>query len=136
VVFCEDFDQAKRRYKELLVHGGDSENKGQMYYLFDPEEEDPAEKGKNTRLFKALDGKAEPSCIVTWQVGIRGINYWKQCYPVAWFAIKAKSDYEQFLGRSNREFPAQIEQRGAVVVPSADARNLSREEFESKLLNE
>ena len=55
------------------------------YFLYDPEEENPTEKTKNTKLFKTLDNFSKVRCIVTWKVGIRGLTYWKECLAVAWF---------------------------------------------------
>ena len=52
-------------------------------------------------------------------VGMREINFWEQCMPIAWFDLGTKTNYEQFLGRSNREFPAKLEQRGAIVINNA-----------------
>lgn len=119
-----DLDEARARLQQLAAAAGSEEH----YYLFDPEEADPQEKGKNTRLFNGLDNlesgsttASKVNCIVTWQVGIRGINYWKQCYPVAWYPLQRASDYEQFLGRSNRQYPQQMTQRGAVILAPSTA---------------
>ena len=102
------------------------------YYLFDPEEDEPVEKARNTRLFKHLETNKDVNCIFTWQMGIRGITYWKQCYPVAWFDVKTKNDYEQFMGRSNREVPAITTQKGALIVK--DAAKIQQDTFEAGLL--
>jgi hypothetical protein len=45
---------------------------------FDPEAADQ----KNWKLVKELD-QNEVDIVVTWQVGARSVNYWKQCLPIA-----------------------------------------------------
>ena len=87
-------------------------------------------KAKNTKFFNKINENKKVYCVVTWQVGIRGINYWNQCYPVAWFHVETNANYQQFMGRSNREFPAKTAQRGAVIV---EALPMNQKEFEQTL---
>lgn len=90
VVFCEDMDEAKNRLTELKRDAGDDQDR---YLLLDPEAETAAI-DKALKTLSSLEVNDSVNCVVTWQLGIRAITYWKQCYPVAWFDIKTKVDYE------------------------------------------
>ena len=129
VVFCQDWGQAKERYDQL-VHDLD-QDAGARFHLFDPEEDDPSKKARNTVIFKNLEVQDKIDCIVTWRVGIRGINYWKQCYPVAWYQISTMREYVQFMGRSNRDYPAANTQNGAVIA--MESAKLDQAAFEKTL---
>ena len=48
---------------------------------------------------------------------------------MAWFDLNNSVDYEQFLGRSNREVPVKLQQRGAIIVDKVYNVN----EFEASL---
>ena len=48
---------------------------------------------------------------------------------MAWFDLNNSVDYEQFLGRSNREVPVKLQQRGAIIVDT----EYNVDEFEASL---
>jgi len=83
-------DEAKNRLTELKRDAGDDKDR---YLLLDPEAETAAI-DKALKTLSSLEVNDSVNCVVTWQLGIRAITYWKQCYPVAWFDIKTKVDYE------------------------------------------
>ena len=65
------------------------------HYLFNPEETDESNRVKDLSVFEQLeDEQSEIKVIVTWKAGIRGINYWKQCVPIACFPIDCWTDYK------------------------------------------
>ena len=129
VLFCKDFEHAQKQHGLLTMDGDNTTKKS--YYLLDLDEAHSVEKGKNKKLFKGLNENRTVECIVTCQMGIRGLNYWKQCHPIALFPIKTWSDYTQFMGRSNREFPNKLTQRGTIVVRGAT--HMDQDAFEKKL---
>ena len=80
------------------------------------------------------DSKSQIKAIFTDETGLREISYWDQCIPIAWYNLEMKTNYEQFLGRSNRQFPTKLQQRGIIITKNAD--KMTREKFERGLLNE
>ena len=86
IVFCEDEEAAKEAHAMLVDHvdssfNGDEVGDGQgikkRFFHFDPEEEEGKEKAKITRTLRGLEDNPTVRCVVTWKVGIRGVNYWK-----------------------------------------------------------
>ena len=69
---------------------------------FDPED---VHKKKNWQLIHDLDG-SDVDVVITWQVGARSINYWKQCLVIAMFIFDQEKELRQCGGRSNRNFPS------------------------------
>ena len=64
VLFCRDFDQAKEMHAQLIgVEGAAKE----WFYLLDLEETNPIEKGRNTRLFNAIEAGEyrKIECVIT-----------------------------------------------------------------------
>ena len=72
----------------------------------------------------------EVQVVLTWRLAIRGINYWKKCYPIMVCEPNSWAEYEQFMGRSNRDFSGSGVYRGAIIV---DGQAPTQESFEKLL---
>ena len=125
VVFCEDNETAVALYDKLKTSAPNT------WFHFNPDDDTPQTRVLNTRMFKRVekDAKGPVQCFVTCKVGIRGISYWPTCLPVAAFELETKCDYEQFMGRSNREHKTNI-QRGMILV---HGKPKTQQEFEANL---
>ena len=73
VVFCEDMNEAKNHLAELKRDAGDDKDR---YLLLDPEAETAAI-NKALKTLSSLEMNESVNCVVTWQLGIRAITYWK-----------------------------------------------------------
>lgn len=134
VVFSKTIADAKERCTAFIDATGIDKN---QVYVLDLEAEEPAQKAKNTTAMESLndpDSKLQIKAIFTDETGLREISYWDQCVPIAWYDLKTKTNYEQFLGRSNRQFPTQLQQRVIIITENAD--KMTREKFERRLSDE